>query len=449
MIARLDAAVAARDRSLPGLAMLLDPDAFAESLDGVLPIAGIVGARAVYVRYKPATSCLVAYRVLTGGGEHDVYARAHAPGAHDKLAKARTRADRASPLGPGGFVLDDEAIAVHAFPHDRRLRELPGLVRKGARSRTLRSALPAHPELWKVKATTLRYKAERRWVAKLRGADDARAVLKVHTAGRFRQAAAAAAALAGEHGRLPRGAGGATDLPVARVLGVAPRARALVLEWCPGTPLNVMLADDPDQAIAVAGEAGAALAALHRAHAPRLAARDRHELLRRLGAATEAIGWVLPELAGRTIALCRSLAERAEAPVELVPTHADFSVDQVVAHQGTARLLDLDSATRDEPTADLGSFAADLQARALRGELDRDAAAAIDAAMLAGYRAAGGPGTTEGPELTRRTAASLLLRAPEPFRTRDPEWGEHTEALLARAEELAAVARPDVRVGAR
>nr|MBA3328633.1 hypothetical protein [Solirubrobacterales bacterium] len=188
MIRGLDAAVAARDRALPGLATLLDPDAFAEALDTALPIAGIEGARAVYMRYKPATNCLVAYRVRTGEGEHDVYARAHAPGATDKLDKARRRSDRASPLGPGGFVLDGAAIAVHVFPHDRRLRELPSVARKGARVQTLRSALPSHPELWEAEARTLRYKAERRWVAQLRGADDARAVLKVHTAGRFRQA---------------------------------------------------------------------------------------------------------------------------------------------------------------------------------------------------------------------------------------------------------------------
>ena len=71
-----DAQLAAREKELPGLALLLDEDAFASVLREHLPAAGVKGAKEFYARYKPGRSCVVAYRVQVGGEQLDVYARA-------------------------------------------------------------------------------------------------------------------------------------------------------------------------------------------------------------------------------------------------------------------------------------------------------------------------------------------------------------------------------------
>jgi hypothetical protein len=60
----------------------------------------------------------------------------------------------------------------------------------------------------------------------------------------------------------------------------------------------------------------------------------------------------------------------------------------------------------------------------------------MQARLLGAYRDAGGPAATAGEELAHRTAGALLLRAVEPFRSRDPDWDAHVDALVERAHRL-------------
>ena len=64
-----------------------------------------------YVRYKPDKRCLVAYRLQLAGTEVDVYAKAYRADSR-KLNKARERLRVRGPLGPGGVILDDVAVAL-------------------------------------------------------------------------------------------------------------------------------------------------------------------------------------------------------------------------------------------------------------------------------------------------------------------------------------------------
>jgi hypothetical protein len=132
-----DAAVAARDPALPGLAVLLDADAFATELAAACPSAGVRGGRAGYVRYKPGDSALVAYELDTGAGTVPAYARAQRRNDLAKLAKVRRRARTPSRLGPGGVLIPHLGIAVYLFPNDRRLAALPRLADPGARRELL------------------------------------------------------------------------------------------------------------------------------------------------------------------------------------------------------------------------------------------------------------------------------------------------------------------------
>ena len=58
MLSQGDRRLVERDAELPGLAVVLDADAVIDSLRHLAPEADVRGARACYVRYKPATSCL-------------------------------------------------------------------------------------------------------------------------------------------------------------------------------------------------------------------------------------------------------------------------------------------------------------------------------------------------------------------------------------------------------
>ncbi|HEV2820225.1 MAG TPA: hypothetical protein VGW11_06945 [Solirubrobacteraceae bacterium] len=422
MIAPADARLGLRDRRLPGLAVVLDAEAFAEALAGALPDLALTGARATYARYKPGVSCLVAFRVRVGDEEHDVYARALRRSAEDKLGAAHRRAQEQSSLGPGGLVLDRWAVAVHAFPHDRRLPTLAHLQDPQRRTRLVERLLPHHPHLRGGALTGLRYNPERRWVARL-DAPGGRALVKVVQRAPVRRAMAAPDALA-------------RRAPVPQLLGATRRHGLVALEWLEGEALEGRLESTPRAAEAV----GPALAAVHELDGLRLATAPDSEA-QRLTAAVRATLVVSPALAQRADRLATALAGELRAAAPRTAVHGDFSADQVVLGASGAMLIDLDEARRDDPAVDLASFAAELRLRVVRRRLSPTAAEQAWEALREGYRAAGGCAVTSGPGLSRRIAAALLMRAAEPFRLRERDWDEQVVALVENAEHAAGMAQ--------
>lgn len=418
MIARADARLGLRDRRLPGLAVVLDAEAFSEALAGALRDLPVTGARATYVRYKPGVSCLVAFRVRVGDEEHDVYARALRPSAQDKLGAARRRAEEDSPLGPGGLVLDRWAIAVHAFPHDRRLPTLAHLQDPRRRAKLFARLLAEQPHLRGGTLTGLRYKPERRWVARLE-APAGRALVKVTQRAAVRRAMAARDALA-------------RRAPVPELLGASRRRGLVALEWLEGEALEDRLESTPRAAEAV----GPALAAVHELDGLGLALRPDSDA-QRLTAAARATLVVSPAMAQRADRLAMRLVGELRPAGRRTAVHGDFSADQVILGARGAMLVDLDETRRDDPAVDLAGFAAELRLRVVRGRLQIAAAEQAWEALLEGYRAAGGRAVTSGPALSRRIAAALLLRATEPFRLREHDWDEQVVALVEAAERAA------------
>ncbi|MGH2949964.1 MAG: hypothetical protein ACRDPC_27500, partial [Solirubrobacteraceae bacterium] len=122
-----DRALARREPELPGLALLLDDEAFAAALREALPDAGVRGARGTYVRHKAHTNCVVLFEVRTASGVHLLHARAERPDEMDKLGKTSGAGTVAGPLGAGSVLLAEHAVAALAFPNDRDLPALPRL----------------------------------------------------------------------------------------------------------------------------------------------------------------------------------------------------------------------------------------------------------------------------------------------------------------------------------
>lgn len=420
MLSHADAALVARDPAITGLAVILDEAAFAAVLRLALPGVSIDAVEATYVRYKPGTSCLVAYTLATADGPVSIYALAYAPVARTKLRRAAALRERPGPLGVGGLAIAELDMAVYSWPYDHELPAMALLDWPRGRGRLLAALAPNRLDLYGALLTSLRHKPERRYVGRLcAGGGDA--LLKLYGADDYQQARRGAAAFAS-----------AGPLRVVAPLGVADAHRAMLFPWQQDSPLAAMLWGDAGAPAAVR-LTGAALAALHAQPGASLPRRDAR-LTDELAAAARAVAVLYPQLGARAWLLASELsAALGTEPATIAPIHGDFYADQVLVGAGQATILDFDNAHRGDPAADLGSFAAHLQGAAVAGHGDTGAAGLLREALLAGYAS----GATPPPEerIWLHTAAALLRLAPEPFRRRVPLWHQQLAQLVAAAEQ--------------
>lgn len=416
MLSSSDAQLAARDRELPGLSLLLDPEAFASALREAFSAEHLTAVQARYARYKPATNCMVAYTVSCRGQEVDVYAKAYHPGS-SKLEKAACRMTAESTLGPAGTVLEKEGVAIFVYPNDARLPLLQRLQSPGKRARTLAGLLPQHIELGRAESRRIRYKPERRYVERITG-PDADLLLRLYNCEDYARARSSAGIFTS--GR---------RLRVARCLSTNDEKRALVMQWLPGHPL--------DDAYTVPGfdvshlqQVGQALAELHAQDTSTFMAITTQDRCSGVQTAARAVSAVRPGLAERAERLAQTLTPRLlQAPAMPRPIHGDFSSDQVLLQDdGGIGIIDFDAAGLGDPVADLGSFAAHLQREVVRNRLSASQADALTRELRQGY----GPHTG----FETNCAAALLHLAYSPFRYREPDWAGRVETLLTRAEEM-------------
>ena len=450
MLSPGDTQLVARDRAIPGLATLLDPEGFAEAVRRHVPDIGTGTPTLSYLRYKPGMNCLAAYRFEGGAAPLDLYAKAHAHDGNVKLRKGARR-ELLGVVGAGRVLLAEHAIVVRIFPNDHALKALARLADVDARRRLFARVVPGHPDARNGALRTLCYKPERRYVGRLETDAGALVALKFYTNEAFPRAHASASAF------VSRG-----TLRVARAVGASERRGVLALEWLAGCSLESVLRDRAeDQRIdATLEHVGAALAELHRQdpQEPQEPEEPRHaeepqrprgpqqptllpvrtldaevEALRALSAAVAAL---CPRLAQAAAALGRRLAAAlAECAGAVRAVHGDFYAKQVLLAGDRVGILDLDEAAWGDPAADLGLFIAHLERDAIEGRrLPGGGVERAAAALLAGYEREAG--YRFGRELAVRTAVGLMHLAPEPFRYHQPDWPERTEEILCWADAI-------------
>lgn len=427
MLSAADAELVARDPALPGLSLLLDPEAVAQRLAAALPDSGIRSATPTYLRYKPGTNCLVAYRLGLASGELLAYAKAHGRDAGDKLEKASVKRGVGGALGTSRVLLGELGVVFQLFPNDAKLPLLRRLDEPGELRRLLERALEDRPGLWDARVTPLRYKPERRFVGRLDAPSGERAALRVYGEDDFEAATKSAKRLR-SRGRLR----------LAARIGASKGKHVIVTEWLPGAGLVSRLRDPALAETALAADLaklGAALADLHgqRDAAAKLPPLEVGALGAALDAAAAQLAFLCPALAAEVTALAREIASalRLDADEPLVALHGDFHPDQVLLPNGDEiALLDLDLACRGPARADLANFEAHLLRDAVCERLPATRAERACAGLAAGYAEAAGADLGE-----RRAwrAASLLRLAAEPFRQRDPRWPERCAAIVERA----------------
>lgn len=432
MLSSPDLALVRRDTALPGLATLLDPDALLALLQRHAIGRGPFALRVTYVRYKPGENCVAAFTATAGNGATALgYAKAYRQGQQAKIERAGLRAERAGTWGIGRFGVEDPLLTVCCFPNDDKLPTLLRLTSEEGRYRLLRDILPDAPTQWDAQVNVVRYKPERRLVGCLRAMHAPVAAIRCYTPrgfGRARQA--------------QRSLHSAITMRVAALLGKSRRRSVMALEWLPGVSFDDALASQPS--IDVVEQVGIALAELHAQPCETMPDRRLETEAAEWTAAADSLQSIHPAAGARSGALVRLLASRLPTTGGSRLVHGDFYAQQVVIDGARVGVIDLDRAGQGEAALDLGTFIAHLERDALIGLRRRHDVDAMSAALLAGYRSAGGLVAERTVRLY--SAAGLLRLASEPFRMRKPDWTAETEALVARADALAgAAARTVIR----
>jgi aminoglycoside phosphotransferase (APT) family kinase protein len=412
-----DAALARRDPALPGLGLLLDTAALSRRLQS----AGVAlpDLSPAYIRYKPGTSCLVAYRI-DPHSPPALYAVARNQLAGPKLLKARPAANGD---GFATALLADEQIEVRSMLRDAELKAIRRVLDAPARRQLLMARVSHLPELFECSMQLLAYKPERRFVARLRGRSRS-AVLRLYTSAGFAAAEVATAAVRSN---------GTLRIPAH--IGCSRRHRALLLEWLPGTTLNEPLRDQQTMA-RILERVGAALALLHDQSArsltgaPAAAAAGNGEIA--------AVAALRPQLVEPAAELADKLRELLmQRPAAARSLHGDFHRGQVVVMDGHIGFLDLDRAHRGDPASDPGTFLANLERDAIAGGAQAGELARMRDALFRGY---GNSDPAWRERVHLHTAAGLLRLVSEPFRYRAADWPGEMDRIVARAGELAELA---------
>jgi tRNA A-37 threonylcarbamoyl transferase component Bud32 len=418
-----DADLARRDPAIPGLRALLDPDEFAHRLRRASGRHDLEAARATYIKYQPGLNCLVGYQMKLGQISVPVHATAYRADAALKLDKARREPGISGHLGPGHIALHDCGAVASIFPNDRKVKAIRLLCSDQTCKNLLGELLPAQPKTWDCAVRPIAYKPQLRYVACLHDGKEAFAVVKCYREKDYAAAKRNAQALTPSR-----------DLRLPRLISFSDSAALLALEWSVGRSLSEViggLSVEKD----VLEEVGAALASLHRQEPAGVPALDRKAEAVGLAKVADALSALCPHLGRRARTVARKLGTRlVDLPRQERPLHGDFYTTQVLVSQAGVVILDLDLMVRGDPAADLGNFIAYLILENLRGVLSASRVADLSDSLISGYRRSAP--LVRPDRIGLYTAVGLLKRGLKPFRYRQSDWPEQTEALLERLEQL-------------
>ena len=419
MLTGTNAKVASYDAKMPGMALLLDPDAFTEALRRALPEIDAGTLRATYLRYKPKSSLVAAYH-MQSDGDTNLYAKAYRAGSR-KFKNASDSTGFATSSETQGLCWDHLAVCVYPFPCDRQLRNLASTINREKRALLLREIVPDHPELWQAALEPLRYKPELHYVGKLSPTAAEPAILRIC------REEALALVIRGAEAFISRG-----PLRVSRLAGVSERECVVVQEHLAGLWLGGAIFDPSLKAESMV-IVGAALAELHAQEPGQLMDKDPDLSAPILLRWAERLGCIDADTGRYATAVARRVGEcLADAIYERRPTHGDFSANQVLLTDDSAGICDTETAALGDPMSDLGSFIAYLEWRAVRGALSDARVEAFREAFLSGYQMATQRSIAARVDLW--VAAHLLRRAYTALRHLESQWPEKALAALARAE---------------
>jgi len=325
------------DKALPQMPRLLDVEAMAPVLEGMLEESTLAAVRISYLRYRPGRRLLVCYEVETAEGVHqavamakvgvDLAAQASDTRNTELVRKARGRSPACTPLAydPGLDALIQWSPVDIELP---ALAELPERLRDELVQAGLEIEDDELPQLVKHKPLN-------------------RAVMRLNR--HFVKIYADAGAFAGSVHAIHK----AASLPVctASCEAIVPDLRIAAQSMVPGTP--------PVEGADVAPQAGALLAVIHSARVSGLPLESPADQLGDAADDAELVSVLVPSLEARVRRLISTL--ELELPDDpLVPSHGGFHRSQLLESDGELGVIDFDGFCRSPAARDLASFTAAL-----------------------------------------------------------------------------------------
>jgi hypothetical protein len=430
-------------RPIPQLEFVRDTSYMRRVFQSEMADAEILDCAVMNVRYKPAKSCLVSYRLSVSRHGMDtpepliVAARFYPPGGSaSRFRKAQLGAQAIPAFSAPVFHIPALHAVVWAFPNDRKLPAIAALTDEK------RIALEVVPRLVAggalVSLDVVRYIAEHGCTVKIavQPADGRPRHIfygKTYSDDKGWRTWRNMNALwnSDSHGR--------GTLRMARPMLYEAEHLALWQSEVCGPTLAKFEASGPEF-IPLLQTAGRAVAALHRTPVPGLPQLTVPGLHANLRDAELCLRQFNP-LAGRVSRIIEDLIDCTPA-TDARPAatlHGDLHAKNVLLTSGSAALIDLDSLRAGDPMHDLGSFVASTCARSLAREIAPHDVAPMIAALVRAYEASV-PWEVPRSHLRWYTAASII--AEQAHRTVIRMKTGSIDALLGLAEQSLAGAGP-------
>ncbi len=460
------APLAGEQTPLPGLAVVLEPPAFAALLERHLrahdPSIAVGHVRVLDVQHTADRAAVLARVSLRSRdarrtGRQQLFVRVVPPGEGTPpppaqvLARYETRRRAASPsespLPLGALAIDDLGIAVYAFPVDPVLTSLVDVTDP----EVMRVALN---ELWRrrgvkvrrVRIETLAYTPEARAALSYEVLSESRdnGLPEIrHLVGKLQRTKSPATLFAG-HWAVWKATFG--KVRVAPPVGYLAVPGLSLQEVVRGTRLSD-LAERGDFVKSVR-QAARGIAAVHALDLPLLAVRDAAKEVRSVGRWVDVLRRIRPLLGRRLDVLeARLVGELTARTRRCAPVHSDFHLANVLADAEGVILIDWDQVAIGDPASDVGRFLGALRVSALRTTGRAEGLAEAGAGFLEAYLATRGE---DERQIRLFEACGLVVAAGSPYRLQRDGWEEAAEAMLEEAERLlAASTRRSVATAAR
>lgn len=427
MLTNADKNIIARDTALPGLVALLDSDMLLSTLKKLPLLQDIVQAEIQYLRYKPANSCACTVRVKWQDGvQKYFYAKALTPERFEQSwnnPKRQKLVQQGDPNAP--LAIFDLCIILFHPAYDRGIRALKWLVDNKLRHKILCACSLPELEDETLQVDVLRYKPERRLVARIRHHQKTLAVVRTIKQSDFSKVLVGAAFGAAQG--------------YVKLLGVEGSLNTVITDWQEGQSLCPEEGMLPSESLIQ--KVASQLAQVHKVAYRHPLNYDVNDEIQSLKGVQSTFDIILPEYSFWFDSLMSKVAKGlAEQPFISTLIHGDFSLDQVVLGQnkkGTDELylLDWDRSANGNPLFDLATMQARLELQAIEGALPVWQVENLMATFLQAYQT---ETELDLEGLSWFVVSAILRLAAEPFRKRHPDWEQHTLLLLQRAEQILA-----------
>jgi tRNA A-37 threonylcarbamoyl transferase component Bud32 len=438
-----------QDRSLPGLSTFLDVEKMISLLSSGLngALGKLKGCEISYIRYKPATSCLVAYRlncVQQGIFEPrqiifygKLYTKANFPAAEQKTKHVRwVNLYNAGPV----ISFPDQKAIIFFYPNDCLIDGLKILSNPRKVRRLIYQYYDRYPEdNWRIstgkqKLDCVRYKPERRAVLRY----SSRAInLKTGVREKFSlYLRFYANERSGDLFSLQQGLWHNTQisklLAVPRPVAYLPERKLFIMESLPGEPLlNSLSSKNASNALE---RAAWALSELHQIELSNLPTLSAEIILDKIKSTALFLSDVSPEDCGRINEIAGHLSDAMprDATSKCI-VHGDFYYGQVLLQEHGATIIDFDRTYWGEGLADVGNFCAHLRLLGLEGRLPNHVD--LESEFVKSYQDASGKNIYIK-ELTFWTALGLFHLSVGPFRRLEQNWRAKTGEILDECKRI-------------